>query len=241
MKISVVIPVYNEEKILLETKEELYNFCKLKFTDGFEIIFSDDGSRDASRSLLDSFQEEEIRVIGESENRGKGYAVRKGILHANGDVIIFTDCDLAYGVAILADFVKRMEENEDVGVLIGSRALHKDGYEGYSLFRRFLSHAYMRFLSVVGGIRTTDSQSGIKAFRKSDASRIFSLCESNRFAFDCEVLMIADRLHIKILEHPVKIINNRPSSMSFLRDSLKMVRDVLKIKKRVKKIKTENM
>lgn len=239
MKISVVIPVYNEEKILRETKEKLYAFCKLKFTNGFEIIFSDDGSRDGSRAIMDGFTEEEIKVVGDSVNRGKGYAVRNGILNAEGDIIIFTDCDLAYGVDILAEFAERMKKNEKYGVIVGSRALHPEGYKGYSLLRRLLSHGYMRFLSLVGGMKRSDSQSGIKGFRRDAAQRIFPLCESNRFAFDFEVLMIAEKMKIGIYECPVKIINNRPSSMSFMRDSVKMIRDVLRIKRRVKGIKTE--
>ena len=239
MKISVVIPVYNEEKILTETKDELYSFCKLKFTEGFEIIFSDDGSHDGSRTIMNSFTEKEIKVVGDGTNRGKGYAVRNGILNADGDIIIFTDCDLAYGVQILGDFADKMKQCEEYGVIVGSRAIHPEGYAGYSLMRRLLSHGYMRFLSLVGGMKRSDSQSGIKGFRRDAAKRIFPLCESNRFAFDFEVLMLAEKMKIGICEYPVKIINNRPSSMSFMRDSIKMIRDVLRIKKRVKKIKTE--
>ena len=236
LKISVVIPVYNEEKILSETKDALYAFCKQRFTNGFEIIFSDDGSRDASRAISEGFSEPEIRVIGDTENRGKGYAVRQGILAAEGDIVIFTDCDLAYGTEILSEYASYFEKNSDCDVLVGSRALHPEGYSGYSFFRKILSRGYLRFLSLVGGIGVSDSQSGIKGFRRAAAREIFSFCESNRFAFDFEVLMLSEKLNYRVREYPVKIINNRPSSMSFLRDSCKMIRDVMRIKKHVRSL-----
>lgn len=242
--ISVVIPMYNERKIIEETLMRLTSYLDAEFPGDYELVFSDDGSQDGCDAYIAEKEKEtagRVRLCPGKVNHGKGSAVRKGILAAKGDIIVFTDCDLAYGTAYIGDMIRLMQQDEKTDVLVGSRAIHPDGYAGYSAFRRFLSRGYMKFLSVIGGFRGSDSQTGLKGFRAPAAKRIFSLSETDRFAFDLEVLMIAERLGYTVKEMPVKVINNRPSSMSFLKECLRMLRDVMKIRKRVRKIKRENV
>ena len=159
------------------------------------------------------------------------------MLAAEGDVIMFTDADLAYGTDVIKQVYDTFEANPDAEMVIGSRNLHKDGYKGYTFIRKLASKTYIKVLAIVGGFKLSDSQCGCKAFRGKAAKEIFSRCEVNRFAFDFECILWAVKFGMKIVEMPVKIINHRESKVNVLRDSFKMVRDILKMKKRIKKAK----
>lgn len=242
MKLSLVIPMYNEEEIVEDTALKLKEGLDRFFPNEYEIIFSDDGSTDASVEKLLTMSLPNVRVVKGEKNCGKGSAVRRGALVAEGDFVMFTDCDLAYGVDIIDFAFKEAEKNKDKGMLVGSRRISKDGYTGYSLSRRVISKAYLSFLSfIAGGLPVSDSQTGCKIFKRETVQKIFPLCEINRFAFDLEIILFAKSLGIEIGEFPVTIINNRPSSIHFVRDSIRMIRDVLKMKKRIKRKIRENV
>lgn len=233
MKISVCIPMYNEEKIISDTIARLGAYMAENFED-WEIIFSDDGSTDGCRGIVEASENEHIRAVGYAENKGKGSAVRNGVLNADGDIIIFTDCDLAYGLDVLKTAVGKFENEPETDVIVGSRNLDKSGYDGYTPTRKLASKAYIKCLALVAGFKMTDSQCGFKAFRRQTAHEVFETCEVNGFAFDFEVLIKANKLGAKICEMPVKVINHGTSKVHVLRDSIKMLRDVRKIKKRLK-------
>lgn len=242
MKVSVVIPMYNEEEIVVDTVTQLVSALDVFFPEDYELIFSDDGSSDASVEKVKNLNCERVRVIESGKNYGKGHAVRQGVLSAEGDYVMFTDCDLAYGVDIIRDAVEVIEKNQGKGMMVGSRRLAKDGYAGYSFMRKFISRTYLSFLSFfAGGLPVSDSQTGCKIFTKDCARRVFPLCEINRFAFDFEIILFAKKMKIGIGEFPVTIINNRPSSIRFFRDSMRMIRDVLKIRRRVRRTSVENV
>lgn len=242
MKLSLVIPMYNEEEIVLDTARQLKEGLD-RFLEGeYEIIFSDDGSTDSSVEKLLSLDMPCVRVLKGEKNCGKGSAVRKGALVAEGDYVMFTDCDLAYGVDIIDFALKEAEKNQDKGMMVGSRRLAKDGYTGYSLSRKIISKVYLSFLSfIAGGLPVSDSQTGCKIFKRETVQKIFPLCEVDRFAFDLEIILFAKNMGIDIGEFPVTIINNRPSSIHFVKDSLRMIRDVLKMKGRIKRKIRENV
>jgi dolichyl-phosphate beta-glucosyltransferase len=239
MKISLCIPLYNEEKIIADTMDAVSIYMKNRFCEDYEIINIDDGSTDRSLEILHEKKDEHTRIVSYSPNRGKGCAVRTGVLAAEGDTVIFTDCDLAYGCEIVGEFYDHMQKNSELDALIGSRSRHPEGYEGYTFFRKLLSKGYLKFISIYGGLKLSDSQSGIKAFRREIAHRVFGLATVDRFAFDLEIILLTRRLGGKIGEYPVKIINHRPSTIHFFRDSMRMIKDVRKIKKRVKKISVD--
>ncbi|MBQ7314021.1 MAG: glycosyltransferase, partial [Clostridia bacterium] len=205
-----------------------------------EILFSDDGSTDDCAAIVEKTARElaltgvDIRVVRADKNRGKGHAVRLGMQAAQGELCLFTDCDLAYGTDIIPAMANRMSSSP-ADVLIGSRAIAEDGYAGYTLARKLASKAYVRLLALSAGFRYTDSQCGIKLFRKEAAKKIFSLAETDGWAFDFELLLLADKLGCKIEEYPVKVLNHRESKIHLISDSLKMAEDVRKIKKRIEK------
>ena len=124
-------------------------------------------------------------------------------------------------------------------MVIGSRNLHKDGYEGYTFIRKLASKTYIKVLCLAGGFRLSDSQCGCKAFTRETVQAIFPRCEVNGFAFDFEAILWATKLKKTIVETPVKIINHRESKVNVLRDTFKMLKDLVKMKKRIKKAKIE--
>ncbi|GHV14699.1 dolichol-phosphate mannosyltransferase [Clostridia bacterium] len=233
--ISIVIPMYNEEKIAAETIKAVREYCDKTFPGDYEAIFVDDGSRDLTLEIAKSHADgERIKTITYSGNRGKGFAVRTGMLAASGEYIFFTDCDLAYGLEVISSGLDILKNKPSAGVVIGSRRLHPEGYASYTKLRKLMSGAFFKILTLYGGIHHTDCQSGIKGFRKSAAKSIFEKCETNGFAFDFEILLRAEKMNINVEEMPVKIINHRASTVNVLKDSIKMLREVRRIKKSVK-------
>ena len=235
MKISVCIPMYNESSIIADTAKTLSEYMAGTFSD-YEIIFSDDGSKDGSADIVNGLELPCVRVVGYENNQGKGCAVRTAMLAAEGEVVMFTDADLAYGT----DVIKRVYdifEEKPTDIVIGSRNIQKDGYEGYTFMRRVVSKTYIKVLCIAGGLKLSDSQTGCKAFSKKAVKDIFTRCEVNGFAFDFEAILWAQKLGYKFTEMPVKVINHRESKVRIIRDTVRMLKDLRKMKKRIKKSK----
>ena len=235
MKISVCIPMYNESKIIADTAKTLHEYMTRTFGDDFEILFSDDGSKDGSADIVRSLELSNVRVIGYEKNRGKGCAVRTALLESQGDIALFTDADLAYGTEVIGRVVGEFEKNPDSDLVIGSRNISSDGYEGYTLIRKIASKLYIKVLCFAGGFKLSDSQCGCKAFRRAAVDKIVPLCIVDGFAFDFEAILWSQKFGMKVFEMPVKVINHRESKIRVLRDSIRMLRDLRKMRKRIKK------
>ena len=191
MKFSLCIPMYNENSIIADTARTVSAYMETAFSDvEYEILFSNDGSRDGCDKTVEELHLPHVRVVGYPENKGKGCAVRTAFLASEGDVVMFTDADLAYGTDVIAKAYGQMQAI-GADILIGSRNMDKDGYAGYTFSRRIASKVYKKFLCLVGGFRLSDSQCGFKAFTADTAQQIFSECEVDGFAFDFEVIMRA--------------------------------------------------
>ena len=236
MKFSLCIPMYNESSIIEDTARQLSAYMQANFED-YEIIFANDGSKDGCDKLVEQLHLPSVRVVGYEQNRGKGYAVRTAMLAAKGDYVMFTDADLAYGTDVIARVRDAFLEHPEADMVIGSRNLSKDGYEGYTPIRKLASKTYIKVLCLAGGFKLSDSQCGCKAFTADAVKKIFTRCEVDRFAFDFEAILWAVKYGMTIHEIPVKIINHRESSVNLVRDTLKMLRDLTKMKRRIKKAK----
>ena len=232
MKLSVCIPMYNENRIIATTAKTLSDYMQKSFSD-YEILFCDDGSTDGCGETVSNLQLPNVRVLTFQVNRGKGFAVREAMLAAAGDIRLFLDADLAYGVDVIGKIVTTYEENPDTDLVLGSRNLQKDGYEGYSFARKIASKCYLRLICRVGGLHLSDSQCGCKAFSAKAARSIFSRCEVDRFAFDFEAILWANKLGYQITEIPVKVLYHVDSKVRLLRDSIRMIKDLRAMRKRI--------
>ncbi len=241
MKISVLIPMYNEENCVGPTADAL-----VRAMDGlcsgagreYEIILSDDGSSDGTLAIAENKSAEypgKIRVISSPVNRGKGAAIRRAVLASEGDCVVFTDCDLAYGTDVIGEAVRIMEET-GADLVIGSRAIHPEGYEGYTRLRKTASRAFKKMLAMRAGFRLTDSQCGFKAIRAGATRDLFENSVTDGWSFDFEILMLAEKRGYLVREMPVKVLIHKESRIRVFRDGLKMARDVGRIKKRVRNL-----
>ncbi len=232
-RLSILVPMYNEEKVAKQSAITLSEyFGNIYGYDDCEIIFCNDGSTDGCAEAVSSLSLSNIKVVGYSDNRGKGGAIRYGVEKCEGEYIICTDCDLAYGCDAVQRMAKLLFEGKS-DMIIGSRNISKDGYEGYTLLRKLMSKIYIKLICLLAGFSYSDSQCGIKGYRAESARKIFKHCKVDGFAYDFEVLILADKLGISISEMPVKIINHSQSDSKVrpISDGFKMAKDVLKIKK----------
>ena len=238
--LSVVIPAYNEEKVLPETAETLLSALSRMAGNGlfsdFEILFVNDGSLDGTAAVLARIAETDahFRVLGYEKNRGKGCAVRTGVLASRGDFVLYTDSDLAYGTDVIADAVGKIT-GSGTDFVVGSRAIHPEGYAGYTFLRRAASVCYLRFLSLAAGFPLSDSQCGFKGMRGESGRAVFADCTTDGFAFDFELLMRAARRGMTFAELPVRVLHHGESKIHLVRDSIRMLGDIAQIKKKLKR------
>lgn len=230
MDISVVIPAYNEEKRLPGTLPHLWRALNRRFGN-FEIIIVDDGSSDKTADYAARFAEEypEVRVISYGSNRGKGFAVRTGMLAAKGKYVLFSDADLSTPLREVRKLIRALEQG--AGVAIGSRALQESKIVEYQPFYRVLMgktfNKIVRFLAVRG---IADTQCGFKCFRRESAREIFSQCRIDGFGFDVEVLFVAGKKGIKISEVGVLWRNDTESKVDPIHHSLQMLKEILLVR-----------
>jgi len=234
MKLSLIVPMYNEAAIIEATAKTYTDYLTKTFA-SWELIFVDDGSADDCGAKVQALALPCTQVLRYTPNQGKGNAVKTGMLAATGDVRMFLDADVAYGTDVIAQTAKLFEAHPEASMVIGSRPLHPEGYAGYSAIRKLASKSYIKVLNVAGGFRLSDSQCGCKAYRGEAAQAIFSRTETKGFAFDFETILWAEKLGYKILEMPVMIVNHRESKVNVIRDTFKMLKELEQIKKRVKR------
>ena len=228
--LSIVIPAYNEQARLPRTLLETIRWCSLRNLD-FELIIADDGSEDGTLALGRDFErsDKRIRALG-CAHRGKGATVRSGVLNAKGSYVLFMDADGATSLNEIPKLLAALEGGHHVA--IGSRVVRRPGEVEVktSLHRRAIGRVFALFVNlfVVKGI--SDTQCGFKMFRHDAAMEIFSRQKLPGFAFDVEILFIARRLLLSIVEIPVNWVAQPGSKVNLVNDSLKMLWDILYIR-----------
>ncbi len=227
--LSVVIPAYNEEKRLPQSLTAVMDFLK-KQPYRSEIIVSDDGSQDRTVALAKEILKEfPHQVLVTPQNRGKGHAVRQGMLAATGAYVLFTDADLSTPIEEVLRFLARLEKDQDV--VIGSRALPESQVEIHQNFLRETMGKVFNLMAQVWAFKgVRDSQCGFKCFRREAAQKLFSLQKLDGFSFDVEIVYLAQKLGVRLLELPVIWRNSAQSRVQVFRDPLRMFWDVLRIR-----------
>ncbi len=227
---SFVIPAYNESSRIRPTLDELLRYIHERGWHA-EVLVVDDGSRDDTPQIVRDYGKAhpEILLVENPGNRGKGFSVRNGMLHARGDVCLFTDADLSSPISEAPKLFDAIAAGADIA--IGSRWLRSDlQTERQPLYRQAIGRIFNAVLRVVLGLKFADTQCGFKAFRRDAAQRIFSLQRIERWGFDPEILFLARRMGFKVKEVPVIWAHSEGTRLHPFRDGLRMLLETLRIR-----------
>ncbi len=208
MFLSIVIPAYNEERRLGESLKRIAQFLTAK-TYQSEVIIVDDGSTDGTVALANQFiqpyQQDGLclRVVQNPGNRGKGYSVRNGMLNAQGEMALFTDADLSAPITEVDRLIAPIVAGEK-DVVFGSRALSESFISTHQSFlRETTGRTFNLIMRTTTSLPFKDTQCGFKAFHRARTQAIFEQQRIFGFGFDVEVLFIAKKHGLRILEMPV--------------------------------------
>lgn len=230
-QLSVILPAYNEGRVIEETLDRLDNAVKRTGL-GYEIVVVDDGSVDDTVRWARSYANKNghVTIVGYKENVGKGYAIRTGFEFAKGDAVIFLDSDLEIDPQSVLHYFKGLIRGD---IVIGSK-WHSQSNAEIPLVRRFLSHAFNILVRLLTGLRLRDTQTGLKAVRKKALEKVFSTLTVKRYAYDVELLAVANLCGLKIVEMPVDI---RLNGLFNPREIWRMFVDLLRIAFRLRFLK----
>jgi glycosyltransferase involved in cell wall biosynthesis len=230
-ELSIVIPAVNEERRLPNTLQKIHHYLVDKSLHA-EVLVVDDGSTDSTARVVDTLRERypEVRRLSNPENHGKGFAVRQGMLEARGDFMLFTDADLSTPIEEADKLIAALREGGCDGA-IGSRGLDRSLIESrQSMIREAGGMAFNRVVRLMTGLPFTDTQCGFKVFRRDTARILFEQQRVQGFGFDPEILFLARRHGLNIVEIPVRWAHHPASKVKFMTDGLRMLGELCAIR-----------
>lgn len=229
LKISIIIPAYNEELRLPKTLERIGAYVASRPFDA-EIIVVDDGSTDTTARIVEELRARipNLRLVSNGVNRGKGYSVRHGMLEARGEIALFTDADLSAPIEEADKLIGALQHAE---VTLGSRALDRSLIATHqSRFREIAGIIFNKLVKAILWLPSIDTQCGFKAFALPRARIIFEQQRIEGFGFDPEVLFLARRHGLRALEIPVRWSHDPNTKVRVGIDSARMFADLLVIR-----------
>ncbi len=231
IELSVVVPAYNEAGRLQRTLSEVEDYLRARET-AFEVIVTDDGSTDDTVAVVERHMvhNAEVRVLPTDRNRGKGHAVRRGMLAARGRLVMFIDADGATPFSELERLEVALAAGS--GVAIGSRSLQApEVTRDTRLHRRAMGRLFSAIVALAVVPDVSDTQCGFKIFTSTAAQEIFGRATCDGFSFDVEILSIARRWEVPVTEVAVSWSDVPRSRVRLVRDSLAMLGDVIRIRR----------
>ena len=228
-EISVVMPAYNLEHIIVDS---VLAVCKALngLVESYEIIVVDDGSEDNTYDAVLGINNKHVRVLKNGVNEGKGSAIKKGVFFASGRYTIILDADMEIDPIQIRTYLRLLKKAD---VVIASKK-HRDSVYEAPFIRKFLSWGFNILVQMLTGLRIRDTQTGLKAFRTDALKSIMNDVLVKRYAFDVEVLVLANLLGLKVIEAPVKV---RVKCMFSFKDVIRMLLDLLGLIYRLKIIR----
>jgi glycosyltransferase involved in cell wall biosynthesis len=228
--LTIVIPAYNEEGRLDATLDKLAAFIEAEAWNA-EIIVVDDGSQDGTARLVTRHMQQlpYLRLMQNHVNRGKGFSLRRGAEAALGEIILLCDADLSVPIQECHKLLPVLHDGADIA--IGSRGVIAGGERvAVPWYRRVCSAGFQMVVRSVLGLRYEDTQCGFKAFKRKAARLIFSRQRIERWGFDPEVLMLADRFCFVVKEVGVEAVHDDRSRLNIVSASFQMLCEVLKVR-----------
>jgi dolichyl-phosphate beta-glucosyltransferase len=227
---SIVIPAYNESARLGATLEKVLAYVHAQRWDA-EVVVVNDGSRDDTADIIRSFAAKDpiVQLVENPGNRGKGYSVRNGMLHARGKIVLFSDADLSSPIEEAPKLFHALESGADIA--IGSRWLRAETQtQRQPLHRQIFGRVFNLLLRVTLGLKFKDTQCGFKAFKQPAVRAVFPYQKIERWGFDPEVLFIARKSGFKVAEVPVLWGHSGDTRIHPVIDGSKMFMEMLRIR-----------
>ena len=226
--LSIVIPAYNEEERIVPTIGAIASYVSdLGFP--WELIIADDGSKDNTVKIVQELGLANVRVLVAEKNGGKGSAVRRGMLAARGQYVLFDDADNSTPIEELKKVLAKLEtENYDVAV--GSRAVAGSEEAKRSPLRRLMSGTLRWIVQNIFKIGVNDTQCGFKLFTHEAAQKLYQSQTIAGFSFDLEILYLAHKYDFRIAEVPVAWVDAPGSKVDTTKEAQRFLRDLVRIK-----------
>lgn len=229
--LSIIIPAYNEEALISSTLDCLNAYLTAR-PEHYEIIVVDDGSQDATPESVQVWQQKTgaaVHLLVNSQNMGKGFSIRRGVMESQGRYIIFVDADLPYELNAMDDFLKTLQDGCDLAV--GSRVLPGSQVKGVPLLRYVAGQVFSWMVQAVLFTGLPDTQCGFKSFRAGAAREIFRRVTIDGFGFDVEMLFIARKLKLRVQPVAVRMLEHRQRSrVRLIVDSIKMFTNLFTVR-----------
>lgn len=235
MKISLIVPVYNEQKRLPKYFPELMN-AMMGFDESlFEILIVDDGSNDETPRILRELQnkyQKILKIISLPSNMGKGFAIKEGVNQSNGGYIFYSDIDLSVNLeSALPAAIKILQKGTDI--VIGSRRLPNSLIKVHQpLIRETLGHIFTKLANLVLGTSYSDLTCGFKGFTRNAAQQLFGELQCGRWSYDAEILYRASKLGLHTKELAVEWRNDFDTKIKISHDIFVALLDLIKIRTR---------
>ena len=234
MLVSILIPAYKEEKNISRTIKLLKKYLTGEDFQ-FEAIIICDGTADRTFAISQSLAGEQVKAVAYKTNRGKGYALKYGFNYAKGEIIIFFDAGLDFPPQDIKRFINYFKQT-NLPIIVGSKR-HKLSRVYYPWFRRCLSFGGQTITKILLGLNVKDSHVGLKLFQRDVLEKIFPRLLVKRYAFDIELLALANYFGYPIAEAPVNLRLNLVASSVGFRAICQTLWDTLAVFYRLKILK----
>lgn len=230
MTYSLIIPAYNESKRICPTLDRILEHINGQHWEA-EVLVIDDGSQDNTAEIVNEYgrTHPQVQLIKNGRNRGKGFSVRNGMLHAHGDICLLSDADLSSPITESQKLFDAIAQGADIA--IGSRWLRAElQTERQPVYRQLFGRIFNLLLRIVLGLNFKDTQCGFKAFRREAAQQVFSLQRIERWGFDPEILFLARQFGFRVVEVPVLWAHSAGTRLHPFKDGMMMGLEILRIR-----------
>ncbi len=225
-----MLPAYNERERIAATLDKILAHAAQRGWNA-EVIVVNDGSSDGTAGIVSEYGRKHpaLRLLENPGNRGKGYSVRNGMLHARGDILLFSDADLSSPIEEADKLFAAINKGADIA--IGSRWLDPQlQIRRQPMHRQFFGRIFNLALRIILGLQFKDTQCGFKAFTRRSAQTVFPLQKIERWGFDPELLYLARKFGFAVSEVPVAWSHREGTRINPLRDGIRMFGEILRIR-----------